>query len=68
MKVKALRPRELIKIAQSYGWTHVRTTGSHWIMVKKGYRSVPIPNHAKELPPGFVKTILRQLGINPKEV
>lgn len=55
--------KDVIKIMERNGWMLDRVTGSHHVMVKDGFRSVPVPVHgAKDL--GVVaKKILKQAGI-----
>lgn len=52
---------ELVKLLKANGWALDRIRGSHHIMVKAGFRSVPVPVHgSKELPKGLVSAILKQ--------
>ncbi len=56
--------KEVIKILQKNGWELERINGSHHIMWKEGYRSVPVPVHGKkDLGPGLLNSIFKQAGI-----
>ena len=41
--------KEFIKLLQKNGWQCKRITGSHHIMIKEGFRSVPVPVHEKKI-------------------
>lgn len=59
---------ELIKMVKNDGWELVRTKGSHHHFkhpIKKGLVTIPHPK--KDIPPGTVRSILRQADINKKE-
>lgn len=56
--------RDMVKLLQAHGWTLDRVRGSHYVMVKPGRRSVPVPVHGKrELPKGLVSAIRRQAEV-----
>ncbi len=56
--------KDLIKVLNKNGWKLDRISGSHHIMVKKNFRSIPIPIHGnKDLPNKLVKIILKQANI-----
>jgi predicted RNA binding protein YcfA (HicA-like mRNA interferase family) len=56
--------KELVILLKDNGWTLDRITGSHHIMVKQGYRAVPVPVHAnRDIPKGLARTILKQASI-----
>jgi len=56
--------RELIRIMNRQGWMLDRVSGSHHIMIKEHYRSIPVPVHGKkDLPKGLLRAILKQAGI-----
>lgn len=62
--VKNMTANKLIKIFRQNGWILDRISGSHHIMIKEGFRSIPIPVHGKrELSKGFLKRILKQANI-----
>ncbi len=56
--------RDLIRIIAADGWVLVRVSGSHHQFkhsVKTGLVTIPHPK--KDLPPGTVRSILKQAGI-----
>ena len=56
--------KALIKLLMNAGWQLDRIRGSHHIMVKDGYRAVPIPVHGnRDLPRSLEITIKKQAGI-----
>lgn len=65
VKLPVLSGKEVVKIFSKIGYKHVRTRGSHIIMVKQingGKKTVPIPNH-KELAKGTLKAIMNQADL-----
>lgn len=65
----SFKPRELARILEKAGFILKRTTGSHYIYYKKGVRRpVSIPFHAKNLPAGTQRAILREAGLTRDEV
>ncbi len=64
-----LSSRDLIKILEEHGWRLVRVSGSHHQFrhpIKKGLATVPHPQ--KDVPLKTVKSILKQAGLNEKQV
>jgi predicted RNA binding protein YcfA (HicA-like mRNA interferase family) len=56
--------KQLKKLLEANGWCLDRISGSHHIMIREGYRSVPIPIHGTaDLPKGLLNSILKQAGI-----
>jgi len=68
-KLSVLTPQKVINILKKAGFVLERTKGSHQI-----YRNpetklmVVVPFHRKDLPKGTLLEILRQAGINKKEI
>lgn len=59
-----MRPKTIIKILEQNGWTLRRIKGSHHVMSKPGFRSVPIPMHSnQDMNPDFVKSLEKQTGV-----
>ena len=63
-----MKVRDVIRLVESEGWRHVRTTGSH-----RHYKHpskpnvVTIPGHlGDELPKGTLKSILRAADLEAK--
>ena len=64
-KLPILSGKDLIKVLFKLGYQHVRTRGSHMIMIKqteKGKKMIPVPNH-KELAKGTLKAIMTQADL-----
>lgn len=60
-----MKVRDVIKVVQKDGWVHAETKGSHRQFkhpVKKG--RVTIAGHpSDEMPPGTLKSVLKQAGL-----
>lgn len=57
-----MKPRELMKIAEQQGFQpRKRGATAHVIWVKRGSRSVPIPNHG-DIRNVLASQIMKQLG------
>jgi mRNA interferase HicA len=67
--LKSYTPKEVIALLLLHGFEWVRTKGSHQIYVnyQTGKRTV-VPMHAKDLKKGTFYGILKQAGIDPKEL
>lgn len=64
-KLPVLSGKDLVKILSKIGYKHVRTKGSHIVMVgqtDRGKKTIPVPNH-KELAKGTLKAIMRQADL-----
>jgi predicted RNA binding protein YcfA (HicA-like mRNA interferase family) len=63
-----LKFREIAKRLKSLGFVEDHVTGSHIVFYDHttGRRAV-VPKHAKEIPKGTVRSIIREAGINPKD-
>jgi predicted RNA binding protein YcfA (HicA-like mRNA interferase family) len=56
--------KELIKLLRKNGWILDRINGSHHIMIKDGFRSIPIPVHGKkDIRKGTLNSILKSANI-----
>lgn len=69
-KLPVLSGKNLVKILSKLGYKHVRTRGSHMVLVKqteKGKKTIPVPNH-KELAKGTLKAIMNQAGLKRDEL
>ena len=65
--MKAIRPRQIIKILEQRGFKFIRQKGSHRLYRKDDLR-VTVPYHSKDLKPGTLRNILRQAGIKKEEL
>ena len=61
--------KDVMSILKRNGWTQARIKGSHHIFVKEGVdRSVVVPQHGNRDLGSFAYVILKQAGIEEKEV
>jgi predicted RNA binding protein YcfA (HicA-like mRNA interferase family) len=67
--IRVVRVRDLIRMVESDGWKHVRTTGSHRHFKHSSKPNVvTIPGHAgDDVPAGTLKSILRAAGLEDKK-
>ena len=61
------RPREVMRILTSQGWEFDHYTGSHANFRKRGYSSVTVPDHRREVTKSTLSSILRQMGVTRAE-
>jgi len=65
--VPRLRPREVIKAFEKFGWEVVRQKGSHIIMTKEGHiATLSIPDHS-EVARGTLRSLIAKAGLTPEE-
>ena len=59
-----LTGKQVVKLLQDSGWVVDRIAGSHYIMVKQGFKPIVIPVHSgNDLPKGLLHAILKQAGL-----
>ena len=61
-----MTPKEMIQLLEKNGWKLVGGKGSHRKYAKNGIH-VSIPVHAKDMPLGLWKNILKQAGLKKGE-
>ena len=55
--------REVVRVFESLGWSHVRQSGSHMILVREGHpATLSVPDH-KEVARGTLRSLIRSAGI-----
>ncbi|WP_347273001.1 type II toxin-antitoxin system HicA family toxin [Candidatus Kuenenia sp.] len=65
--VPILRPWDVVKIFEKFGWEVVRQRGSHIVPTKKGHiASLSVPNH-NEVARGTLRSLIAKAGITVKE-
>ena len=65
--VPVLKPREVIKALEKFGWEVTRQKGSHIILTKKGHiATLSIPNHP-EVARGTLRSLISRAGVNLDE-
>ena len=61
--------KEIIRLLQQNGFVFDRASGSHQIyMLPDGSKRVIVPLHNKDLPKGTLHSILKQAGIDKKNL
>ena len=67
-KLPSLRPERIIRALMACGFEIQRQSGSHVILTRPGLdRPVVVPQHKRELPPGFVADIVSAARITREE-
>lgn len=67
-KIPTLKPREVIKKFQKFGYVIDRQRGSHVILYHPTLRKrLTIPLHVKDLPKGTLLAIIKQAGLSKEE-
>ncbi|HLT23637.1 MAG TPA: type II toxin-antitoxin system HicA family toxin [Ignavibacteria bacterium] len=67
--IPSFTPKELIKIIEKLGFKLLRQKGSHQIFYNEvSKRKVVIPMHNKDIPKGTFNEILKQAGIEKKDL
>jgi predicted RNA binding protein YcfA (HicA-like mRNA interferase family) len=65
--VPVLKPREVVKTLEKFGWEIARQKGSHIILTKKGHiATLSVPNHP-EVARGTLRSLIARAGINLEE-
>jgi predicted RNA binding protein YcfA (HicA-like mRNA interferase family) len=65
--VPLLRPSEVIKIFQKFGWSVARQRGSHIILTKPGHiATLSVPNH-NEVARGTLRGLISKAGLTVEE-
>ena len=67
MKLPAVTPREVIKALERAGFYKKRQKGSHVIYKHPDGRWTVVPIHARIIPKGTLRAILREAQINPED-
>ena len=65
--VPILKPREVIKILEVFGWEIARRRGSHIILTKPGYiATLSVPNHPT-VARGTLRSLIARAGLTIEE-
>jgi predicted RNA binding protein YcfA (HicA-like mRNA interferase family) len=68
-KTPSYTAKEIIQLLEAKGFILDRASGSHQIyMLPDGSKRVVVPLHSKDLPKGTLHSILKQAGIDKKEL
>jgi predicted RNA binding protein YcfA (HicA-like mRNA interferase family) len=69
LKTPSYTAKEIIRLLEQKGFVFDRASGSHQIyMLPNGSKRVIIPVHNKDLPKGTLHSILKQAGIDKKDL
>ena len=66
-KMKPAKPRELVRVLKSVGFSECRIKGSHLVMKNKDNLLAVIPLHNKEIPTGTLLAIIKDAGLSKEE-
>lgn len=67
-KLPAVRPKEILKVLQKYGFDIDHVSGSHYIMYNPGSKKrAVVPMHNKELQPGTLHSIIKGAGLERED-
>lgn len=66
----SITPKEMLKFLKSKGFYISRQSGSHMVLHNSSDKTkrVTLPIHNKDLKPGTLSAILKQAGIDKKEL
>jgi predicted RNA binding protein YcfA (HicA-like mRNA interferase family) len=65
--VPVLRPRQVVKTFEKFGWEIARQRGSHLILTKKGHiATLSVPNHP-EVARGTLRSLIAKAGVTLEE-
>jgi len=65
--IPLLRPREVVKTFEKFGWQVARQKGSHIIMTKEGHiATLSIPNHP-QVARGTLRSLISKAGMTEEE-
>jgi predicted RNA binding protein YcfA (HicA-like mRNA interferase family) len=68
-KLPSLKPLQIIKVLEKFGFEKHRQKGSHLILVKVGdnIHQPIVPMHSKAVKMGTLRSIIKQAGLTPEE-
>jgi predicted RNA binding protein YcfA (HicA-like mRNA interferase family) len=65
--VPLLRPNQVVKIFEKFGWQVARQKGSHIIMIKEGHiATLSIPNHP-HVARGTLRSLIQKSGLTVEQ-
>ena len=65
--IPLLRPREVVKTFEKFGWQVARQKGSHIILTKEGHiATLSIPNHP-QVARGTLRSLISKAGMTEEE-
>jgi predicted RNA binding protein YcfA (HicA-like mRNA interferase family) len=68
--MSSVTPKKLLQFLEKRGFYITRQSGSHMILHNKSDKTnrITLPIHNKDLKPGTLSSILKQAGIDKKEL
>ena len=67
-KLPSIKPKDLIKKFQNFGYEKDRQRGSHVILYHREWKKrIVIPLHVRDLPTGTLHAIIKQSGVAKSE-
>jgi predicted RNA binding protein YcfA (HicA-like mRNA interferase family) len=67
-KLPQIKPKDLLRALQKYGFTRSRQTGSHVYLKHRDGRLTSISIHPQPIPKGTLRAILKQVKLNPEQI
>ncbi|MBD3233971.1 MAG: addiction module toxin, HicA family [candidate division Zixibacteria bacterium] len=65
--VPILKPKEVIRVFEKFGWEIARQRGSHIILTKQGHiATLSVPNHP-EVARGTLRSLISKAGLTVEE-
>jgi len=66
-QLPSISGREVVKAFESLGWSQVRQSGSHIVLVREGHpATLSVPNH-KEVAKGTLRSLIRSAGVTVED-
>ena len=66
-RLSGFNGREIMRVAESDGWVHLRASGDHYVFRKPGIaENVSIPDH-RPVKEGTLRTILTKMRMKPND-
>ena len=67
MKLRNIKSKKIVKILRKNGFEIKRQSGTY-VILKKNEKMVVVPIHRETIPPGTLKSIEKQSGLNLREL
>lgn len=67
-KLPQIKPKDLLRALQKYGFIEQRQTGSHVFLKHSDGRITSISIHPKPIPTGTLRAILTQTKLKPEQL
>ncbi len=68
-KLRAVKPRQIIRFREQNGFVLDHTSGSHFIFFNSvSRRRAAVPQHNRDMPKGTLMSLLREAGFTREEL